>query len=147
APATMATYLAVAEEAVTWPREGVRAGQVGMTLFFSADTLLANGQRERAEALWHEVDDLAERDDPSIRLLTISTQVHLATLDGDLVGAVAAADRLVARAQELGSPVWGAQFGTTAARQPLLYLGRFEELNTREEHYERIAGLQARRPP
>src|SRR5262249_38276994 len=98
-PETMATHLAVAEEAVTWPRDGVGAGRVGMALFSAGQSLLANGQRERAEALWQEVDDLAERDDPFLRVFTIQAQAHLATLDGDLVGAVAAVDQGVARAQ------------------------------------------------
>jgi class 3 adenylate cyclase len=146
-PKTMATHLAVAEEAVTWPRDGAGAGRVGPVLFLCGYIFLASGQRERAAVLWRQVDDLAERDDPFLRVFAMYTQALRATLDGDLVGAVAAADQLVARTQELGTPVYGAQFGEWAACQPLLYLGRFEELNSREEEYARIAGLQVRLHP
>ena len=53
--------LRLAEELAAWPRTGVRANVVVMGLTSSASAFLAWGQRGRAEEVWRELDELAQR--------------------------------------------------------------------------------------
>src|SRR4051794_37187733 len=53
--------LHLARESVGWPREGVSSQALGSLLWYSARLLLANGDRVRAEELWRQVQELAER--------------------------------------------------------------------------------------
>ena len=66
-------------------------------------------------------------------------EARRATLDGRLEDAVAAAEQLEIRSEELGSPVFGLQFYMVAAYTPLVYLGRLDEALAKTGRAGRVA--------
>ena len=117
-----------AREVSDRPREGVRRFMLSGFLANAATTLLAAGERERAEALWGELGKLAEHtQDAELLLAPLVAAGYRALLDGDLEGAVALSRTLIARGDELGSPVAGRREARIVTFRPLLYLGRAEE--------------------
>jgi len=116
------------EEIIRRPREGVSARTLGYILWLGGGLYLTQGQRERAEEVWHQLDELGERiDDGSALLQFITTEAVLATVDGRLEEVLAIGERLVARAEELGTPVSGRQWANDRTWRPLLHLGRAEQ--------------------
>ena len=114
----------LAEEVAAWPRAGAGHSLAG-TLHFCAILSIMGGKRDRAEALWDEVEDLAERTRDSLpRLISLTRTILLLFLDGRVEESLQAAERFTDRAEEFGSPVFGRLFGAQISLRPLLYLGR-----------------------
>src|ERR1700693_1579017 len=89
-------------------REGVRARTLGAALHYSGIVYLNMGDRVRAEAVWNELAELAQRTkDTDILLFSLATKIDGALLDGELEGAVPAATHVRDRGNELGAPVTG----------------------------------------
>jgi len=124
-------------------RDGVSARTVGSVLLISGYAHLAMGERDRAEGLWGELEELADRThDADLLLLSLSVQPMVAMLDGHLERAVECGADLYASAKELGSPVLGRQFADEATFRPLLYLGRAEEAMASLTRACDMAGVQ-----
>ena len=85
---------------------------------------LEMGERDRAEELWGEVKERATRtEDANLLMYALQTEVMVATLDGCLEDAVATAERLGDRGEELGIPVVGGFAEAGGSFYPSLYLG------------------------
>jgi len=137
----------LAEEFAQRPRAGVSARTLGQVLYLCAMSMLASGERRRAEELWQEAKALAERtQEPLGLLLSIRHEVSLATLDGRLDAAVQAGEQLVSRAGELGSPVWGLGMRAAQTLPALLYLGRAEDGLNQLSEAARITGTEVYGP-
>jgi len=121
--------LRLTEELTRERHEGVSARTLGHILHRSALAYLDWGQRERAEEMLRQLAELAGRTkDPEPVLRALYIEGILLTLDGRLEAALEAGERLLARADELGAPVFGRQFRNGMQLRPLLYLGRGEEV-------------------
>jgi DNA-binding CsgD family transcriptional regulator len=119
------TKLALATEAIGWPRDGVRVGLCAPVLWFCARMLLTAGQRDRAEAVWQEVDRLSRNThDPTARRKALETEILLPELDGDLDAAAAAIDNLIAKREELGQQAGVNLQATLYSIRLASYLGR-----------------------
>jgi DNA-binding CsgD family transcriptional regulator len=86
---------------------------------------LAHGQRAKAEELWRQVAELAER----MRMATVGffvaeRDVILVIVDGRLEEALVLLRRLVDLADESGAPIRGRTFGANLLIAPAMYLGR-----------------------
>ena len=128
APHHLNEQMQMAKELSDTSREGVSARTLGVILHHSGYAHLAMGDRDRAESLWRDLDELADRTrDTDLFLLSLSNEPLAATLDGHLESALESGAQLYAKAEELGSPVLGRQFADEASFRPLLYLGRAEE--------------------
>ncbi|HLC30540.1 MAG TPA: hypothetical protein VJM51_07150, partial [Dehalococcoidia bacterium] len=133
----------LAEEFAQRPRAGVSARTLGLVLRGCGWSMMGSGQRGRAEELWQEAKTLAERtQEPQSLLLSIVSEVHLAMLDGRLEAAVEAGERLVSRAEELGSPILGLQFRAGQTSAVLIYLGRAEEALNQLSQAAQMAGIE-----
>jgi tetratricopeptide (TPR) repeat protein len=133
--------LHLAEESVTWPREGVRSRALGSLLWYSARLLLAHGERARAEELWRQVHELAERTRvASVDLLVPRRDVILAIVDGHLETAVASLRRFVERADESGAAVSSRQFNLSMLHAPVIYLGRAGTWLAAFDEFAELAG-------
>jgi hypothetical protein len=51
----------LAEESTAWPREGVSVRALALVLWFAGCLQLAQGNRDRAEQLWRQLEELADR--------------------------------------------------------------------------------------
>ena len=77
--------VALVEECATWPREGVSSSALGNMLMYSAKALLAQGERARAEDLWRQLRELAERTHvATVRRYAAMGDRELALVDGHL---------------------------------------------------------------
>ena len=100
------------------------ARTLGLILWVGGTAYLDHGRRERAEELWHQLEELGERTrDGMVLLQSIVTEAALATVDGRLEESLAIGERLLTKAEELGTPVFGRQFATLVTGRPLLHLG------------------------
>lgn len=134
--------LPVAEEFTAKPREGVPLRTLARLLSFVGRFYLEWGERERAETLWEEAQALTARtQDPVLSLMDIFNEVMLLTVDGKLEEAVTAGERLIARGDELGSPVYARQFAR-AALPAQVYLGRAQEALDRVGAAAQMAGAE-----
>lgn len=89
---------------------------------------MAGGERNRADELWRELEQLSARSrDPGLALLGLFAETTRLILDGDLEAAVASSERLVTRGDELGSRDAARLLASFFALRALLYLGRAEE--------------------
>ena len=85
------------------------------------------GDRERADSLWREVANLAERTrDPAVTVYRLLDEVLVSYIDGDLERAAERRDDLVARAEELGGRFLAVNNSFDCAFRALLELGRPE---------------------
>ena len=74
---------------------------------------LERGERARAEGIPEELSQLAERTHDARVILFSFTDLGMSEVpDGRLEGAVSTADRLLEKAEELGSPVQGRVFAS-----------------------------------
>jgi tetratricopeptide (TPR) repeat protein len=114
----------LADEVLARPRGGVRSSDLGMCLSSAAQVLLARGERERAEAAWNELAELAERTrDVTLSMWAIGGPVILAFVDGRITEASELADAGMASARERGiSLTWAG-----AACRLACHLGRGRE--------------------
>jgi DNA-binding CsgD family transcriptional regulator len=117
------------------------AQHVSTSLFHFGDIYLTWGDRGRAETLWAQLPDLAERTNLAWAVLIAHrTRVVLATLDGRLEDALGAANVLIRDGAALGSGVMGRTTASVYSRRAHVYLGRFEEALARfPEPLQRVA--------
>jgi DNA-binding CsgD family transcriptional regulator len=115
----------LAEECTTLPRQGVGARLLGQALWQCGLVRLEQGERARAEELWRQVAELAERTRAAtVGLVEGRSAVILAILDGRLEDALAHMSRYVERADQSGWPIAGRQIRILMLIAPALYLGR-----------------------
>jgi serine/threonine protein kinase/class 3 adenylate cyclase len=138
--------LHLADEFTTRPREGVSARRVSTVLFMSGNAFLAWGERARAEDVWRQQADLASQTRDSTVLITpLIHEPWRVAIDGHLEAAVEGGERLRARSEELGAPLFGRQWAVTQTFRPLLLLGRAEEALAAVTAFYRDAGLESYR--
>jgi tetratricopeptide (TPR) repeat protein len=124
APGRLALQRALAEEALAWPREGVSANVLGPLLGWSGRLFQAHGEGARAEALRGELKEVAARTwDPELLLVDMQQETRDLHIAGRLEEAVAAAEALAARGEELGSPIAGLQASTLTLVPASRHLG------------------------
>ena len=126
--ASVESGLRLAQEMLDWPREGAPVASLAWGLYYCAIVSLVGGKRDRAGALWNDVEELGERTGDSIPiLLSLQGANLLLFLDGQLEENIQGAERFNEKAEELGSPVLGRLIGARGTWRPLLYLGRAED--------------------
>jgi DNA-binding CsgD family transcriptional regulator/tetratricopeptide (TPR) repeat protein len=146
APQHWADSARLAEEVTGWPRERVSSRALAMALYRCGLLQLAQGERARAEELWGQVDELAERTHAlELGLYTVQRDVAVAIIDGHLEDAVALVKRFVERADEAGASVRGRQFGIWVLHYLLLCLGRTEEWLQEYSDFARVGGSAAQK--
>jgi DNA-binding CsgD family transcriptional regulator len=119
------TVLDIVREVRAVPRQGVNPYTVGSFLWWSAFRYLTFADRRHANELVAEVAALAELTrDPGLQWRTAFWRVIELTLDGDLEGAVQAADRLEDMFVGLSLPVLGKVHGSLLRLRPQVYLGQ-----------------------
>ena len=97
-------------------------------LYMCGSVYLDRGDRPRAESLWEQMGQLAQRaDDATALVRSLQVRPWLDLVDGRLEEAIAGAEHLLRRAEELGAPVRGRQFAGWLSFRPLLLLGRGDE--------------------
>jgi DNA-binding CsgD family transcriptional regulator len=118
--------LALIEECAVWPRDGVSTAALGSMLWYSANALLAQGERARSEDLKRQIRELAERTRvATVRMYAAFGDAQLARLDGHLEDAWARFNGIADQADELGMPVLWRQGGLLEhLLAPSLHLGR-----------------------
>jgi DNA-binding CsgD family transcriptional regulator len=127
-PQHAAEQLQVAEEIAAQPRSGVSARTLAYALSWTAATLLAQGQRTRADAIWHELVDLAARSgQPSVQVQAFRGPATMAALDGRLEEAAAIAQQSIEYSAEAGLPDHGLISAGLIGLRPLLLLGRYDD--------------------
>ena len=118
----------LAKEFADRSRKGVSTGTLGNLLYACANRHLMHGERDRAEELYAELDALVARtQDADLLMVSLVREAYQATLDGRLEEAVARADDIGARGEELGSEIGGASNARMIKLRPLVHLGRGEE--------------------
>jgi DNA-binding CsgD family transcriptional regulator len=137
----------LAEEATTWPRHGVSGRALGMVLWVAGRLQLAEGDRARAEELWEQMDDLAERTNiATVVLYSPQRDLMMAIIDGHLDEALTLSERFVTRSDEFGAPLRGRLTNIQLVLPLMLYLGRGLEWLRLYEEYAALAaagGLSA----
>ncbi len=109
-------------------REGVSAGTLAQVLGYGLEASLEEGDRARAEVLRRELGELGERTHDSRPLVqALEIEILFATVDGRLEEAVAAGERLITRAAELGVAQRERPRIAVVTKGALLYLGRAPE--------------------
>ncbi|MHB8577318.1 MAG: AAA family ATPase, partial [Dehalococcoidia bacterium] len=120
-PQRAAEDLALSEETLRLPRDGVRAREVGLALCSAAMHLLNAGQRQRWEAVTQDVAALAEHShDAALRNVQTADRVVLLMLDGRLTDTVAVVSEQL---EHVGNGL--GPYGAGLARA-LLLLGRYD---------------------
>ncbi|MBA7605719.1 Serine/threonine-protein kinase PknD [subsurface metagenome] len=118
----------LAEELEGKSRVGVNAESLGVTLMVIGGVFLASGQRQRAEKLFNEAKELAERSGQSLlKLVAMAVDGAMATLDGLLENAVEVTQNILTRGEELNLSNIAALFAQISGGMPLLRLGRADE--------------------
>ena len=132
---------ALVTELAAHPHVGVSGTILGTWLQFSAMVCMDRGDRARAEGLWEELSQLAERThDANAIVRSFASQFWSEIVDGRLEGAVSAADRVLDRGEGVGVPVMGQVLSVYMSFRPLLYLGRGDEAMAAIEETARLAG-------
>jgi ATP/maltotriose-dependent transcriptional regulator MalT len=115
--------VALAEEFMGHPRDGVTGRTQGQILEFCGVALLENGDRDAAERAFRELSGVAERTrDASNQLQALSFEGALAVVDGRLADAVVIGQQLIERAPALGMPTF-ADLATRGRSRALIYTG------------------------
>jgi DNA-binding CsgD family transcriptional regulator len=136
--------LNLAEEATRWPRRAVSAQTLGLVLWFAGAFQLAEGERARAEELWGEVQELAERTQVvSVTLMVPERDTILAVVDGHLEEALVQWRQYVERADELGASLRGRMLGLQILLSLARYLGRAEIWLTASDEFVRMGGFRS----
>jgi DNA-binding CsgD family transcriptional regulator len=121
----------LAEECAGWPRQGIRNQTLSMALFQCGIVHFSSGDRTRAQELWREVQELAEKTRVAAPAWLLAAANALqAILDGHLENALTLARPLV---QARRGDAW-------LLTLPVLYLGR-ADIWLRE--FEEQLGLQS----
>jgi hypothetical protein len=101
---------------------------LGWALTHCASIFLGEGERSKAEAIWTEVEVLAQRTrDPYVVLQPLTNEIIRQTLNGDAEAAVRSADELIMLGEQGGSDVVGGEAGRMHGLRPRIYLGRHDE--------------------
>ena len=119
--------LRLAEELSVRPRTGVSSPRLTLTCMFTGSTFLTWGQRGRAEEMWRELDELAQRGNPNGLIWSMLVMALLASMDGRLEDAVAAGQSITNYGNEQGIPGLAERLASFARLRPLLYLGKGNE--------------------
>jgi DNA-binding CsgD family transcriptional regulator len=146
-PRRWAERVRLAEESVGWPRKGVSAQTLGRVLFLSGRVQFAQGQRERAEELWRQMDELAERTHAAtVGLYVARRDATLAIVDGHLEDALGLVKQFIERAEMSGASVSGQQLGVQLLLAPALYLGHADAWLAAFDKYAGLVGLDFQAP-
>jgi DNA-binding CsgD family transcriptional regulator len=136
--------LRLAEEAITWPRQAVSGQTLGLVLWFAGAFQLAEGNRARAEGLWGELEELANRTHvASVRLAVSERDTTLAIVDGHLEDALIQWRRYIEFADELGASLRGRMLGLQILLSLVCYLGRAEIWLTASDEFVRMGGFHS----
>ena len=132
-------------EMATHPQSGVTSKTLGWWLEAAGLACLDWGERARAEGLWEQLGQLAQRTDDAIVLVrALYVQPWLDCLDGRLDEAISGAEQLLRRADELGAPVRGRLFAGLLSFRPLLHVGRGDEAVATLREADRLAEVEGR---
>ena len=141
-PQRWSERLRLAEEATAWPRQAVSAQSLGLVLSFAGAFQFAQGERARADELWREIEELAERTHVVSITLMAQRDPLLALVDGRLEDALVQWKRLVERADELGASLRGRMIGLNMLHALARYLGRAETWLAACDEYVRMGGFR-----
>jgi hypothetical protein len=125
APRGWPELVGLARELADRPREGVSQYTLWQFLIYAPEMLLTAGERVRAEALWHEHEELGAHSRDAALLknaAALRNKTFVDLLDGDLEGTMAGAERLLALDDETGPA--GRVRAWVRGFWPLLWLGR-----------------------
>src|SRR5439155_26896946 len=115
--------LRAADAATGLPREGARTAWLATALYYGGHTYFCWGDRTRAEGIWRQLAELANRTRyPGAIGQSMMADITLATADGRLEEVVELAGNLAALSKDQGS-----SRGGTDAFRALIYLGRADE--------------------
>jgi len=127
-PGAFQLHLELAREFADLSVEGLPGRDVRGVLLACVTRLLSAGERDKAEQAARRYAELAERTrEPAHLLAQLRIENALAICDGRLEDAVASARGLIARGDELGSPVGARQNAESAGVDALRLLGRHDE--------------------
>jgi DNA-binding CsgD family transcriptional regulator/tetratricopeptide (TPR) repeat protein len=141
--------VALVDECAVWPSEGVSSDALGNMLWYSAKALLAQGERARAEDLWRQLRELAERTHvATVRMWAALGDIQLAVLDGHLEDAWSCFDGIADQADESAISVRTRGIGLVELMMaPSLYLGRAHRwLEAFDQHVSPTRVAQPERP-
>ena len=131
----------LAEESTRWPRDGVTARALAVVLFHAGGLELSRGNRARAEELWHQLEELAERRrDGWLMLFALQAGLVLPIIDGDFATSVVRLDRFLHFADDVGAGVRGRRFRLVLSFWPWLELGRASEWLAAFQEFRRVVG-------
>jgi DNA-binding CsgD family transcriptional regulator len=143
-PQDWGEHVRLAREAAVWPRQAVSAQTLSLVLEFAGAFHLAEGERARAEELWQEVEELAERTQVAVLKLEVyRNDVILAIVDGQLEDSVVQLRRFVERADELGASLRGRMLGLQTLFFAARHLGRAEIWLTASDEFIRMGGFRS----
>jgi len=128
----------LAEEVIELPRDGVSARFLGPACSTAGHVFLATGDRHRAEQCWQAMADIADRtQDGSVLLIPVQEAIAVATMDGDMDGALVALARLVEQEQALSM---------AAASQETVFAARLCAYLARDDLAETVVSRPGLRP-
>ena len=128
APQHIRESFELAREFAALPREGVSPITLFTVLVACVGVHLQWGERERAEALLADIQDLADRtQDPLMILRTHSRKAEMGVLDGQLEWALAEVETMTAMGEEMGTPLANRLQAVLVGFRPLLHLGQAEK--------------------
>ncbi len=123
--------LALAEELALMPRAGLSTRMHSLVLGMIAQVLLEAGQRRRAEEFYGQVKESAERSGQAVSVIySMEIECIRALLDGKLDQAVAIAEAMRARGEQLGPAQLANILSFIASSAALLHLGRYDEISS-----------------
>jgi serine/threonine protein kinase/tetratricopeptide (TPR) repeat protein len=129
APQRAGERLHLAEEIVASPRAGLSLRSLAYGLMCAGLAFLDWGKRQRAEEIWNEYQEIAERSGNVILLLASTMQCDgiWAAVDGRLEEVEQTAQRMLARGEEAGLTELAALSAYLSNYRPWLLLGKAEE--------------------
>ena len=134
----------LARECTRWPRDRVGARSLALLLFFAGSLELSRGDRPRAEELWNQIEELAERTHVvSARLYALHLDVILSIIEGHFEMAFGQLERFVRFADESGARLRGRLFALVLSFWPSLETGRAQEWLAALHDYTRLPGATA----
>ena len=114
-------------EALDWPQDEVSFGLSSSLLGWGSLSVLAWGDRDRAEDLWGQVEAMAQRTkEPRVIHLALVCRYLHAMADGRLEEAVETVNTFKARAEEMGDRLLSLA-DSSIALTPFFHLGRLAE--------------------
>jgi len=139
----------LAEELEGRPRIGVDVASLGITLSVIGGAFLESGQRERAEKLFNEVKELAERSGQVLLgLVPMALDSIMATLDGRLENAAEITQKILTRGEELTASTFALTVARMSGSSPLFYLGKTDDaIRTLPGYPESLAKVICRAQP